>query len=98
MGSQVFKWGGTELERVLPKHQHAQRKLLNFENLCTGGREDVKKCLNLTSKVYFLYQKSSKSFSFFSVKNINLGAPANPMKITHFQIGKLFAKKSTYPK
>ena len=24
--------GGTELERFLPKNQHTQRKLLNFEN------------------------------------------------------------------
>ena len=24
--------GGTKLERFLPKNQHAQRKLLNFEN------------------------------------------------------------------
>ena len=32
MGGGVFKWGGTKLERLLPKNQHAQRKLLNFEN------------------------------------------------------------------
>ena len=27
-----FSNGGTKLERFLPKNQHAQRKLLNFEN------------------------------------------------------------------
>ena len=27
-----FQTGGTKLERFLPKNQHTQRKLLNFEN------------------------------------------------------------------
>ena len=27
-----FSSGGTKLERFLPKNQHTQRKLLNFEN------------------------------------------------------------------
>ena len=27
-----FSYGGTKLERFLPKNQHTQRKLLNFEN------------------------------------------------------------------
>ena len=27
-----FQMGGTRLERLLPKNQHTQRKLLNFEN------------------------------------------------------------------
>ena len=31
-GCGVFKRGGTKLERLLPKNQHTQRKLLNFEN------------------------------------------------------------------
>ena len=31
-----FSRGGTKLERLLPKNQHTQRKLLNFENLCHG--------------------------------------------------------------
>ena len=29
---------GTKLEMVLPKNQHAQRKLLNFENWVNGGQ------------------------------------------------------------
>ena len=28
--------GGTKLERFLPKNQHTQRKLLNFENWVNG--------------------------------------------------------------
>ena len=31
-GCGVFKLGGTKLERFLPRNQHTQRKLLNFEN------------------------------------------------------------------
>ena len=32
-----FSKGGTKLERFLPKNQHPQRKLLNFENWISGG-------------------------------------------------------------
>ena len=39
----VFKWGGTKLERLLTKNQHAQRKLLNFENWINGGLRSFKK-------------------------------------------------------
>ena len=28
--------GDTNLERFLPKNQHTQRKLINFENWCNG--------------------------------------------------------------
>ena len=36
-GCRVFKGGGgTKLERFLPKNQHTQRKLLNFENWVNG--------------------------------------------------------------
>ena len=31
-----FQMGGKTLERFLPKNQHTQRKLLNFEN-CVNG-------------------------------------------------------------
>ena len=31
-----FSSGVVKLERFLPKHQHTQRKLLNFENWCKG--------------------------------------------------------------
>ena len=49
-----FQTGSTKLERFLPKNQHTQRKLLNFENWCNG--EVSKKCQNLTFKVNFLCQ------------------------------------------
>ena len=35
-GCGVFKWGGTKLEKFLPKNQHTHRKLLNFENWVNG--------------------------------------------------------------
>ena len=31
-----FQTGGTKLQRFLPKNQHTQRKLLNFENWING--------------------------------------------------------------
>ena len=31
-----FQTGATKLERFLPKNQHTQRKLLNFENWVNG--------------------------------------------------------------
>ena len=31
-----FQTGGTKSERFLPKNQHTQRKLLNFENWISG--------------------------------------------------------------
>ena len=42
-GCGVFKWGGTKLERFLPKNQHTQRKLLNFENWISGGLRSFQK-------------------------------------------------------
>ena len=68
--------GDTKLERFLPKNQHTQRKLLNFENWISGEISKSAKSPNLlTFKVNFLCQKLSESFSiFFSLKNINLGA------------------------
>ena len=35
-GLSSFQAGGTNLEIFLPKNQHTQRKLLNFENWCSG--------------------------------------------------------------
>ena len=35
-GMWSFQTGGTKLERFLPKNQHTQRKLLNFENWVNG--------------------------------------------------------------
>ena len=61
-----FSNGGTKLERFLPKNQHTQRKLLNFENWVNGEVSKVPKFdQNLTFKVNFLCQKLSESFSIF---------------------------------
>ena len=63
-----FQMGDTKLERFLPRNQHTERKLINFQFW-------VKRLQNLTFKVNCLFQKSSDSFSiFFSLKNTNLGA------------------------
>ena len=35
-GLSSFQVGGKKLERFLPKNQHTQRKLLNFENWVNG--------------------------------------------------------------
>ena len=35
--------GGTKLERVLPKNQHTQRKLLNLKNWVNGEVSKVPK-------------------------------------------------------
>ena len=65
-GCGVFKRGGTKLKRFLPKNQHTQRKLLNFENWVSGEVSKSAKSPNLlTFKVNFLYQKLSESFSIF---------------------------------
>ena len=48
-GGGVFKRGGTKLERFLPKNQHTQRKLLNFENWVSGRCQKL--AIILVSKV-----------------------------------------------
>ena len=41
-----FQAGGTKLERFLPKTQHIQRKLLNFENWTNGEPQELAKITN----------------------------------------------------
>ena len=61
-----FSIGGTKLENKLPKNQHTQRKLLNFENWVNGEVSKSAKSPNLlTFKVNFLYLKLSETFSIF---------------------------------
>ena len=38
-----FQAGDIKLERFLPKNQHTQRKLLNFENWISGGLRSFQK-------------------------------------------------------
>ena len=62
----------SNLERFLPKNQHTQRKLLNFENWVNG---EVSKSAKIRLSKSIFYVNVSESFSFFfSLKNINLGA------------------------
>ena len=46
-----FQMGGTKLERFLPKNQHPQRKLLNFENWIKVGycKKSLRKNVTLNS-------------------------------------------------
>ena len=37
-----FQVRDTKLVRFLPKNQHTQRKLLNFENLCSGELSKIR--------------------------------------------------------
>ena len=39
-----FQTGGTKLGRFLPKDQHTQRKLLNFEDWSNSKNDVIKKC------------------------------------------------------
>ena len=49
-----FQAGGTKIERFLPKNQHTQKKLLNFENWVNGEVSKSAKSPNLlTLKVKF---------------------------------------------
>ena len=40
---EFFQMGGINLERFLPKNQHTQRKLFNFENWISGSLRSFKK-------------------------------------------------------
>ena len=50
-GLSSFQAGGTKLEISLPKNQHAQKKLLNFENLYWWSGELLKIRHNLSNKL-----------------------------------------------
>ena len=60
--------GCTKLERLLPKNQHTQRKLLNFESWVNGEvSKSVKKCQNLTFKFNFDVKNHLNLSQFFFV-------------------------------
>ena len=42
-GCGIFKRGGSKLESFLPKNQHTESKLLNFENWINGGLRSFQK-------------------------------------------------------
>ena len=49
-----FSKGGTNLERFLPKNQHTQGKLLNFENWISGGLRSFQKLEFYKSIIFIL--------------------------------------------
>jgi hypothetical protein len=74
-----FQTRGTTLKRFLPKNQHSQRKLLNFENWVNGQvSKSAKKCQKVPKFNFHSQFSMSKIIRifliFFSLKNINLGA------------------------
>ena len=54
--------GGTKLERFLPKNQHTQRKLLNFENWVNG---EVSKSAKILLSSQFSMSKIIQIFLTF---------------------------------
>ena len=52
-----FQMGGTKLERFLPKNQHTQRKLFNFENWISGGPRSFQKSEFLKSVIFIFSVK-----------------------------------------
>ena len=69
-----FSSGGTKLERFLPKNQHTQRKLLNFENWCCGKLSIGHHFGNSDLKIDVIKNVNSKKFApklvFFNEKNL----------------------------
>ena len=47
---EFFKWGDSKLENFLPKNQHSQRKLLDFENSVNGEMSKIGHHLLMVSK------------------------------------------------
>ena len=45
-----FSSGGTKLERFLHKNQYTQRKLLNFDNWCSGELSKIEHHFSSTVK------------------------------------------------
>jgi hypothetical protein len=67
-----FQAGYTNLKRFVPKNQHTQRKLLNFENWVNGK---VSKSDKIWLSKSIFYVKNHRNLShFLPLKNINFGA------------------------
>ena len=59
-----FPNGGKKIERVLPKNQHTQRKLLNFENWVNGEVSKSAKIL-LSKSIFYVKNHPNLSQFFF---------------------------------
>ena len=51
-GLQSFQVGGTTLKSFLPKNQHTQRKILNFENWIAVGTSEVFKNQSFRNQLF----------------------------------------------
>ena len=60
--------GGTKLERLLPKNQHTQRKLLNFENWVNGQKLGIILESKLMLSKYVNNKKCAPELIFFNEK------------------------------
>ena len=78
-----FQAGGTKFERFLPKNQHNQRKLLNFEDWINGKVSKSDK-IRLSKSIFYLKNHRNLSQFFSSLKNTNLGA--HYLLLTFFDI------------
>ena len=52
-----FSNGGYKLERFLPKNQHTQRKLLNFENWVSGKVSKIGRHFSKGPFTNYVYKK-----------------------------------------
>ena len=81
--------GDTKLDRFLPKNQHTQRKILNFEFWINGELSTSAK-IRLSKSIFYV-KNHPKSFSiFFSLMNTNL--VANFLLLAFFDLTKSFSK------
>ena len=55
-GMWSFQTGGTKLEKNLPKNQHTQRKLLNFENWINWGLRSFQKS-EFEKSIIFIFSR-----------------------------------------
>ena len=53
-----FHTGGTKLERFLPKNQHTQRKLMNFENWVNGEMSKIRRHFRNKSRSILILSKN----------------------------------------
>ena len=77
-----FQTGDTKLERFLPKNQHTQRKLLNFENWISGSLRGFQKLEFLKSNIFiFSVKKYHKLISSFGQKMPTKRWKSHPQKL-----------------
>ena len=60
-----FLAGGTKLERFLPKNQHTQMKLLNFENWVNGEMSKIEHYFSKYSRVRNKHSRTLINFFNF---------------------------------